>query len=251
MPDDQLDMLYEKITKVKTLRGRRFGEGSRPESSISMSQVDDMWSEFGRPVASSEILTDDTSLDQNGNAEDAGSANTHIREMQGQLEAQRIEFEERLQAIGEGGTGEAEDLKVEKEHMEKQLVAVQAQMKRLLEMRGRGKIDEDFVPFEPVVYTARQLRIIRKVLDKWRAHRAFSMAETVLSNAVALKEANIIRLAVGNPRRRCVLRVAVLSSRKMFSIISPSLLVALWLPQLQHWILSPTWVNSEMSLTLC
>jgi kinesin family protein 1 len=197
MPDDQLDMLYEKITKVKTLRGKRFEGGSRPESSASFSQVDDMWSEFGRPVHSSEALTDDTSLEnQNGaNYDESGStvASVQIREMQGQLEAQRVEFESRLQAIGEGGSGEAEDLKVEKEHMEKQLVVVQAQMKRLLEMRGRGKIDEDFVPFEPELYTARQLRLIRKVLDKWRAHRAFSMAETVLSSAVVVKEANIIR----------------------------------------------------------
>lgn len=199
MPDDQLDMLYEKITKVKTLRGKRFeGGGSRPESSASFSHVDDMWSEFGgRPIHSSEAMTDDTSMEnQNGQNDESGSmaASTQIREMQGQLEAQRLEFENRLQAISEGGgSGEAEDLKVEKENMEKQLVVVQAQMKRLLDMRGRGKIDEDFVAFEPVIYNARQLRLIRRVLDKWRAHRAFSMAETVLSNAVVVKEANIIR----------------------------------------------------------
>lgn len=47
MPDDQLDSLYEKITKVKTLRGRRFEGGSRPDSSLSLSQMDDMWSEMG------------------------------------------------------------------------------------------------------------------------------------------------------------------------------------------------------------
>lgn len=190
MPDEELDQLYEKISKVKTLRGRRFETESRPDSSMSLNQMDD-WSEAGRQV---EAFTDDTSVDhQNGNDGEAisATASVQIREMQGQLEAQRVEFESRLQAIGEGG--EAEDLKVEKEHMEKQLVVVQAQMKRLLEMRGRGKIDEDFVPFEPVLYTAKQLRLIKRVLDKWRAHRAFSMAETVLSNAVVLKEANIIR----------------------------------------------------------
>ena len=199
MPDDQLDSLYEKITKVKTLRGRRFeGGGSRPDSSLSISQMDDMWSEMGRPIHSSDALTDDTSVDQqNGTAYDepmsAALASAQIREMQGQLEAQRVDFETRLEAIGEGPPGEAEDLKVEKEHMERQLVVVQAQMKRLLEMRGRGKIDEDFEAFEPMLYSARQLRLIRKVLDKWRAHRSFSMAETVLSSAVAVKEANIIR----------------------------------------------------------
>jgi len=195
MPDDQLDSLYEKITRVKTLRGRRFEGGSRPDSSLSISQIDDMWSEAGRLIHSSEALTDDTSVDHPNGDEpvSAALASAQIREMQSQLEAQRVEFENRLQAMGDGSGGEAEDLKVEKEHMEKQLVVVQAQMKRLLEMRGRGKIDEDFVPFEPEVYSARQLRLIRKVLDKWRAHRAFSMAETVLSSAVAVKEANVIR----------------------------------------------------------
>lgn len=187
MPDEELDQLYEKITKVKTLRGRRFE--SRPDSSMSISHMDDVWSEMGRPLHSSEIMTDDTSVENGGPVEESASA--QIKEMQGQLEAQRVEFETRLQAIGE--STEAEDLKVEKEHMEKQLSIVQSQMKRLLEMRGRGKIDDDFVPYEPTIYTAKQLRLIRKVLDRWRAHRAFSMAETVLSNAVTIKEANIIR----------------------------------------------------------
>jgi kinesin family protein 1 len=68
-------------------------------------------------------------------------------------------------------------------------------MKRLLDIRAKGlaATEDDLKPFEPQIYTARQLRLIRKVLDKWRSHRSFSMAETVLSNAVLVKEANIIR----------------------------------------------------------
>lgn len=201
MPDEELDHLYEKITKVKTLRGRRFE--SRPESSMSLSQMDDVWSEMGRPaVASSEAMTDDTSVaDGNGNfallaqGEDSAPPSAQLHDMQGQLEAQRADFETRLQAIGE--SSEAEDLKVEKDHMQHQLTLVQSQMKRLLEMRARGGMmeEKDMELFEPVIYSAKQLRIIKKVLDKWRAHRAFSMAETVLSKAVVVKEANIIRYA--------------------------------------------------------
>jgi len=187
MPDEELDQLYERITKVKTLREHRFKP--RPDSSMSLSQLDDVWSEMGRPVASSEILTDDTSLIDGG-----GTHEEQMKEMQGQLEAQRAEFESRLQSIGEGT--EAEDLKVEKEHMQHQLTLVQAQMNRLLEMRSRGAIDEHVEVFEPVIYTAKQLRLIRKVLDKWRAHRSFSMAETVLSSAVLVKEANVLRYVV-------------------------------------------------------
>lgn len=101
------------------------------------------------------------------------------------------QLENRLQAIGE--STEAEDLQVEKDHMEHQLRLVRSQMKRLIDARARGETDIEIEYFEPVIYSARQLRLIRKVLDKWRSHRSFSMAEVILSSAVLLKEANIIR----------------------------------------------------------
>lgn len=182
LPDEDLNKLFEKISRVKTLRGTK----SRPESSLS--HADDVWSESGKPPAS-EALTDDTSLDA---APGQGSPRMEgaMKEVQTQLESQRAEFESRLQAISE--SGEAEDLKAEKDHMEHQLKLVQTQMKRLLEARARG-LQGDVEVFEPVVYSARQLRMIRKVLDKWRSHRPFSMAEVVLSSAVLVKEANVIR----------------------------------------------------------
>ncbi|KAI0092485.1 kinesin-domain-containing protein [Irpex rosettiformis] len=187
LPDEDLNKLYEKITRVKALRS----VGPRPESSLS--QADDVWSETGRPLAS-DILTDDTSVDamtSHDSPEMAGS----LKEVQSQLESQRLEFEQRLQAITE--VTEADDLKAEKEQMEHQLKLVQEHMKRILDARARGETDIDIEVFEPTIYTARQLRLIRKVLDKWRAHRSFSMSEVVLSNAVHIKEANIIRQELG------------------------------------------------------
>lgn len=178
LPDDDLNKLFEKITKVKTMRGHHLQP--RPESSLS--QADDVWSESGRPPRSE--ATDDTSLDVTASPSQFDGA---LRDAQNQLES-------RLQAIDEGSvTTETDDLKVEKEHMQHQLRLVQTQMKRLLDARARGELDADAVAFEPVIYTARQLRLIQKVLDQWRAHRSFSMAEVVLSNAVAVKEASIIR----------------------------------------------------------
>ncbi|KAI0299756.1 hypothetical protein B0F90DRAFT_1810590 [Multifurca ochricompacta] len=112
-----------------------------------------------------------------------------------QLESQRQEFESRLQAISE--STEADDLKEEKEHMQHQLKLVQMQMRRLLDARARGETELEAEPFEPVLYSAKQLRLIRRVLDKWRAHRSFSMAETVLSAAVLMKEANVISKELG------------------------------------------------------
>ena len=182
LPDEDLNKLFEKITKVKTMRDHN---AKRPESSLS--QADDMWSESSRPL---DALTDDTSVDAM-TSHDSPEMGESMKEMQSQLEHQRAEFETRLQAIAE--SSEAEDVKLEKEQMERQLKLVQIHMKRLLDARARGETELEDVPFEPVIYTAKQLRLIRKVLDKWRAHRSFSMAEIVLSNAVLIKEANVIR----------------------------------------------------------
>lgn len=174
LPDEDLNKLYEKIAKVKTMRDHNF-KPSRPESSLG--NADDIWSDAGRPFPS-DAATDDTSLQ-------SPALNDSLKDVQHQLE-------HRLEEITESST-EAEDLKVEKEHMEYQLRLVRNQMKRLIDARARGEVDMEAAQFEPVIYNAKQLRLIRKVLDKWRAHRSFSMAEMVLSNAVLIKEANIIR----------------------------------------------------------
>jgi kinesin family protein 1 len=173
LPDDDLNKLFEKITKVKTLR--EHNSKSRPESSLS--HADDTWSETGRPFSSE--ATDDTSLEAAGSPE----IDSNLKDVQTRIET-------RLQAITE--STEADDLKIERDHMEHQLNLVRTQMKRLIEARARGEIDTKLMEFEPVIYTAKQLRLIRKVLDKWRAHRSFSMAEVILSNAVVVKEANIL-----------------------------------------------------------
>lgn len=174
LPDEDLNKLFEKIAKVKTMRDHN-SKPSRPESSLS--HADDVWSEPGRPFPS-DAATDDTSLQ-------SPAMNGSLKDVQHQLE-------HRLEEMAESST-EAEDLKVEKEHMEYQLKLVRNQMRRLVDARSRGEIDVEAAQFEPVIYTAKQLRLIRKVLDKWRAHRSFSMAEMVLSSAVLIKEANIIR----------------------------------------------------------
>lgn len=195
LPDDDLNKLFEKIAKVKTMRDHNM-KPSRPESSLS--QADDVWSETGRPF-SSDATTDDTSV--------VGDAPSHgSPEFDGSLKDVQDQLENRLQEItATESSTEAEDLKVEKDHMEHQLRMVRTQMKRLIDARARGETDLEEMEFEPVIYSAKQLRLIRKVLDKWRAHRAFSMAELVLSNAVLVKEANIIRYAISSifllPRR--------------------------------------------------
>ena len=186
LPDEDLNKLYEKITRVKSMRDNN---SRRPESSLS--QADDVWSESGRPI-SSDVMTDDTSVDA-GPSHDSPDAEGVLKETQDQLESHKAEFESRLQSIAEAESIETEELRAEKEHMEYQLKLVKAHMKRLIDAKARGGLDNEVPLLEPTIFTGRQLRIIRKVLDKWRAHRAISMAEVILSNAVYLKEANVIR----------------------------------------------------------
>ncbi|KAL4075575.1 hypothetical protein J3A83DRAFT_4356841 [Scleroderma citrinum] len=180
LPDEDINKLFERIAKVKTMRDHNLK--SRPESSLS--HRDDLWSESGRPISSE---TDDTSVDAGPSH---GSPDTD-----GPLKDVQLQLESRLQAISE--SSEAEDLKVEKDHMEHQLKLVQQQLRRLIHARARGEDEDEVIEFESVIYTAKQLRLIRKVLDKWRAHRSFSMAETVLTNAVLVKEATVISKELG------------------------------------------------------
>ena len=187
LPDEDLNRLFEKITKVKTMRDHI--AKPRPESSLSQAMdsfsqgIDDGWSDSGRAF---DAYTDDTSVDANGTPDLEASA----KDVRDQLESQRVEFESRLQVIGE--SSEAEDLKAEKQQMEYQLKLIRTQMKMIIDARARGE-ELDKMEFEPTIYSARHLKLIRKVLDKWRAHRSFSMAEVVLSSAVVVKEANVIR----------------------------------------------------------
>ncbi|KAJ3798287.1 kinesin-like protein [Lentinula aff. detonsa] len=183
LPDDDLNRLFEKVTKAKTFREHHLK--SRPESSLS--QADDVWSESGRPVPS-EAATDDTSLEvpTSHHSPEPGD----VRNVQGQLES-------RLEAITIDSSKEAEDLKLEKEHMEYQLRLVKMKMQHMIDARSRGETELDQVNLEPEIYTARQIRLLRKALDMWRAHRSFSMAELVLSKAVLLKEANVISKELG------------------------------------------------------
>ena len=235
LPDDDLNKLFEKITRVKTMRDHKH----RPESSLS--HADDIWSENGRPV-SSDANTDDTSLYAGPGQGSPALVDEPLKEVQNQLET-------RLQEIDEGST-EAEDLRVEKEHMEHQLRLIRAQMRRLIDARARGEVDVEAMVFEPVIYSARQLRLIRKVLDKWRAHRSLTMAEVILSNAVMIKEANIIRYVYLNCYYLAsdkLIGVARNWAKKFFTTLllrqgGP------WPRQVPVLIQSQDWINLEMLL---
>ena len=128
LPDEDLNKLFDRITKLKNNRDRKdmSVRGGRPES--SMSGVEDMWSQYGTPLQNDGYTNDtsDTSVTGGGDGDS---------ELHAQLGAQKVDYEARLAAMQD--SEDADDLKVEKEHMEAQLKLVQSQMKRLLGVRAR------------------------------------------------------------------------------------------------------------------
>jgi kinesin family protein 1 len=45
---------------------------------------------------------------------------------------------------------------------------------------------------ETIAWSAKELRLVQGVVKRWRAMRAFKMAEQILTGAVDLREANVI-----------------------------------------------------------
>ncbi|CAG8567917.1 4861_t:CDS:2, partial [Paraglomus occultum] len=137
------------------------------------------------------------------NSVEDGSPPGVKEEMQQQLEVQKQEYEEKMRVLTLSNL-EADELKAEKKQMEEKLKMVQEEMQRMLEIQAQAykekmaKLTAAQATFdprhfaEPRPYTDGELRLIRKTLKKWKRQRYVQMAETILSNAVVLKEANVI-----------------------------------------------------------
>ncbi|ORX91101.1 kinesin-domain-containing protein [Basidiobolus meristosporus CBS 931.73] len=120
-------------------------------------------------------------------------------EMQQQLENQKRGYEEKLQKLASSSSGEAvlqketleEKLRETQEKMEKMLTTQKEEYERKIKrLSSTAAITNLFKP--PIIYTEREKQLIHWVLGKMRARRTVNMAETILSNAVFLKEANVI-----------------------------------------------------------
>ncbi|CAG8760785.1 5873_t:CDS:2, partial [Gigaspora rosea] len=129
-----------------------------------------------------------------------------LTDMQQQFDMQKQEYEEKIKQM-ETSNLEADELRAEKKQMEEKLKMVQEEMTRLLEVQAQEhqKMKQRFsdtshgeytYPPDPP-YTEEQLRLIKMALTKWRRQRFVQMAEVILSNAVILKEANIISKELG------------------------------------------------------
>ncbi|CAG8621162.1 10310_t:CDS:1, partial [Racocetra persica] len=124
-------------------------------------------------------------------------------ELQRDLDNQKQEYEEKMKAL-EASNLETDVLRAEKKQMEEKLKMVQEEMARVLESQAypqkmKRLSDASQYTYSPdsPPYTEEQLRLIRMALTKWRRQRFVQMAEVILSNAVILKEANVISKELG------------------------------------------------------
>ncbi|KAI8981440.1 kinesin protein-domain-containing protein [Pilobolus umbonatus] len=158
LKDEALEKLYDDITKIRNSRR------SRSESRAENDDDDSSTTRDSFRNSSSATMIEDG----------AESICTEITVAHSDLE---------------------EKLKQEKERMQKEL----DEQKRLFEAKIH-RMSRQFsqqMNLNAPAFTDKEVRMIKKVFNKWRQLRTVDMAEVVLTNAVMLKEANIIAKEVG------------------------------------------------------
>ncbi len=83
------------------------------------------------------------------------------------------------------------DAALEQEHLTKQLRNLAQELKKSRSQTAASRALESGT-VEPANWTAKELRLVRNTVKKWRRFRTYKMAEEILIGAVDLREANVI-----------------------------------------------------------
>lgn len=161
-----------------------------------------------RPFSGHTWATDDTSLDSTLQLGSVSSAEMEEKlretkeELQKELDNQREEYETKLRTLAEN-TSTLETSRLEQARAEAQLHAVQDQlqaqldeqkqqyenkMQRLAERTARSAANRRS---ESEPYDQQEIALLQRAIAQWRSQRRVLMAETILTHAVLLKEANV------------------------------------------------------------
>lgn len=165
-------LLTSQLQKVRTLR-------KRPESRLSMG--DDLWDNGGGSVTRhlSSNFTDDTSVDPNapnpwGGLESLAEGTTDVEEEKlKEINDKLADYESQLPALQDA------DSVVEKQQMEAAISMMSLEVKRLMAERAQGSFQQRSPVFEPQAYSAKEIRLAKKAIEKWKSLRTFAMAEQV------------------------------------------------------------------------
>ncbi|RUS18586.1 hypothetical protein BC937DRAFT_88595 [Endogone sp. FLAS-F59071] len=205
LKDEELEKLFDDITKIRNLR--RTG---RPESRAT--DIDDDTDSNGTsPNHSNATMMDDGSdsiyTDSTLAPSDMEEKLKLVKEeIQQQLELQKLTYEDKIR-IAESSGSQSDELKMEKAVIEDKLRLVKEEMQKMMDqqreeyetkiqrMSMQMPLLKDASLHSP--YSEREMRLIDRILRRWKEMRYVQMAETVLTNAVVLKEANIISKELG------------------------------------------------------
>ncbi|CAG8518363.1 22733_t:CDS:10 [Dentiscutata erythropus] len=189
LPDEDLQRLMDDLKKIASARK------IRPDSRSG--DFDDNSSDKTASISAFETDVPDTPSIE---------LEFKLKDMQREFDLQKIEYEDKIKQM-ETSNLEADELRAEKKQMEEKLKMVQEEMTRILEVQAQehqkmkqrlsDTSHEYTYPPDTPSYTEEQLRLIKMALAKWRRQRFVQMAEIILSNAVILKEANVISKELG------------------------------------------------------
>lgn len=175
LSNEDLDRLFQDISRVRSKKGGRGGTPlSRPDSRIS-SSIDDSESRDSSSLAHLHSLsgyTDDTSLDPWSQRDD-DSITSRPPEAQASTPDANVSTDDATVTSAETALLRATIKKYEERFQ-----------KQLLEDDDQGLSEE-------------QRSLALKTVARWRSRTHVSMAEDVLTNAVRLKEANVISKDLG------------------------------------------------------
>ncbi|KAF9948553.1 kinesin-like protein Klp8, partial [Mortierella alpina] len=113
---------------------------------------------------------------------------TAIEAKSDELLAEKALMEDRLRQAKEDLLAKLEEQREEYEEKMKRMSLMSIVSKASSQQLDEAKLKGNLLP----LYTDHELELIQKTVLRWKAHRKIQMAETILTNAVLVKEANII-----------------------------------------------------------
>ncbi|KAF9150714.1 kinesin-like protein Klp8 [Linnemannia schmuckeri] len=172
LKDQDLDVLFDNIAKIRYLR-----KNVRSESRGGSVLDDDTESR----IAEEEVQQ----MNQQRQEYEAKIQSLSAAEVKSdELLAEKALMEERLQQAQEDLAAKLEEQREKYEEKMKRMSLMSLASRSLDESKLKGNL----LP----LYSDHELDLIYKTLGRWKQHRKIQMAETILTNAVMIKEANII-----------------------------------------------------------
>ncbi|KAF9199366.1 kinesin-like protein Klp8 [Haplosporangium sp. Z 27] len=211
LKDQDLDVLFENIARVRYIRktvrsesrgGSTFDDDTESRSS-RLSLIDRWHGEYSPFEDDRESPIPPLESSALALKEKLRLAELEVQ----QMNQQKLEYESKIENLS-AAESKSDELIAEKAQMEERLRQAEEdllakleeqreqyeeKMKRmsLMSMASSNQDESKFKESLPQ-YSKRELELIHKTLTKWKQHRKIQMAETILKNAVLVKEANII-----------------------------------------------------------